>query len=150
MSVVTSILGSSAAANYSAQVTPTSALRRSLSSLGLAIQKGELVPASAILTAFFKANPQYTATATVDAPTPDPLSQSFQALATALANHQPDAAQTAWTQVKTNLAGDGVTYPSDSSTPESPAQTESSLEAPAVNIMSDESNGSEAAMSVLL
>src|ERR1700679_1028320 len=102
-------ISNASAISYATQLAETSALRRSLANLGAAIQKGELVPASTILTAFFKANPQYTATANNDSQTQDALSQDFQTLATALSNNQVDAAQTAWTQIKSDFANQGVT-----------------------------------------
>jgi hypothetical protein len=110
-------ISSSTAISYATQLAETSALRRSLSNLGTAIQRGELVPASTILAAFFKANPQYTSTATTDSQTQNPLSQDFQTLATALSNNQADAAQTAWTQIQNDFAKQGVTSLGDGTNP---------------------------------
>jgi hypothetical protein len=105
------------AVSYATQLAESSALRRSLSNLGMAIQRGELVPASTILAAFFKANPQYTSTTPADSQSPNPLAQDFQTLATALSNNQADAAQTAWTQIQSDFAKQGVTNLGDGTNP---------------------------------
>ena len=96
MSSATSSISSSTGVGYATQLAQMSALKRTLSNLGQAIEKGELVPASTILTAFFKANPQYVSTSAADSQSQDPISQDFQALAAAISNNQVDAAQTAW------------------------------------------------------
>ena len=145
-------ISSSSAISYATQLAETSALRRSLSSLGAAIQHGELVPASTILTAFFKANPQYTSTANTDSQTQDALSQDFQALATAISNNQVDAAQTAWTNIKNDFAKDGVTNLGDttSSTPEILAQNQVTTDGQILSDMSGASSGGDSAIATLI
>jgi hypothetical protein len=147
MSAVTSTIGSSSAASFATQLAPASAWKRSLSNLGIAIQSGELAPASSILTAFFKANPQYTSTSSDESPSPDPLSQDFQALASAISSNQIGAAQTAWTQVKRDLGNNGAPNPGDgtTSTSEFPAQTKASMDGQIVsNVFNVSSDGGAA------
>jgi hypothetical protein len=148
---ITPISGSSAV-SYAMQLAQTSAVDRSLSNLGIAIQRGELVPASSILTAFFKANPQYTSTASDDSQSQDSLSQHFLALATAISNNQVDAAQTAWTQVESDLANNGVTNPGDgtASTSAVPAQTNDSTNEQFVRGMLGISSGGGASIAAFL
>ncbi len=152
MSAATGAISSSSSVGYATQPAQTSALRRSLTSLSVAIQNGELAPASSILVAFFKANPQYTATADDGSQSQDPLAQAFQALATAISNNQVDAAQTAWTQVKGHLARDGVTSLGDgtTSTSEVPVQTEASNGEQIVSNPFDVNSGSDAAITAPL
>jgi hypothetical protein len=149
MSTATGIISSSAAVSYATQLAQTSSLKRSLSNLGHAIQNGELVPASAILTAFFKANPQYTSTSAEDTTSPDLISQDFQTLAVAISNNQVDAAQTAWTQVKSDLANDGVSSVANG-TSELLAQTKASLDQQIVSDAFGVSSGSDATIIALL
>ena len=104
-----SSLSSSAGATYATQLAQTSALKRSLSNLGAAVQKGALTSASAILTSFVNTNPQYASTSSGSAQSQDPVNQDFQALADAISNNQVDAAKSAWTQITSDLAKSGVT-----------------------------------------
>jgi hypothetical protein len=145
-------ISSASAISYATQLAGTSALRRSLASLGAAIQHGELVPASTILTAFFKSNPQYTSTANTDSQTQDALSQDFQALATALSNNQVDAAQSAWTNIKNDFAKDGVTNLGDAtnSTSELLAQSKASTDEQIVSDMFGASSGGNPSIATLL
>ena len=108
MSALNSI-SSSASTTYATQLAQTSALKRSLNNLGNALQSGDLTAAGAILTAFIKANPQYASTSGAASPSQDPINQDFQALSDAVSNNQADAAKTAWTQIKSDLAKSGVT-----------------------------------------
>jgi hypothetical protein len=109
MSAVTG-LSSSASVAYATQLAQSSALKRTLSNLGAAVQNGDLSSAGTILASFIKANPQYASTsANSGSQSPDPINQDFQALADAISNNQTDQAKTAWTQVKTDLAKEGVT-----------------------------------------
>src|ERR1039458_5046235 len=62
MSTLSSI-SNSASATYATQLAQTSALKRSLNSLGIAVQNGDLTSAGSILAAFIKANPQFASTA---------------------------------------------------------------------------------------
>ena len=109
MSSATSSISSSTAVGYATQLAQISAVKRTMSNLGKAIEKGELVPASTILAAFFKANSQYVSTSPADTQSQDPLNQDFQDLAAAISDNQVAAAQSAWTQAKSDLANDGVT-----------------------------------------
>ena len=108
MSTVSS-LSSSAGVTYATQLAQTSALKRSLSNLGSAVQKGDLTSAGAILTAFVNANPQYASTSSGSAQSQDPVNQGFQALTDAISSKEVDAAKSAWTQITSDLAKSGVT-----------------------------------------
>lgn len=108
MSAVTGI-SNSASVTYATQLAQTSALKRSLSSLGTAVQNGDLTSASSILAAFVKANPQYASTSSSGSQSPDPINQDFQALTDAISNNQVDTAKSAWTQITGDLAKSGVT-----------------------------------------
>jgi hypothetical protein len=99
-------------ASYAAQVAQTSAFERSLYNLGTAVQNGDMTSAGSILTALIQANPQYAAASGASGSSTqsqDPLNQDFQNLASAISSNQPDAAKTAWTQLKTDLAKAGIT-----------------------------------------
>lgn len=112
MSTVTGI-SSSASFDYATQLAQTSSLKRSLNSLGTAVQNGDLTSADSLLTALVEANPQYAATASDGSQPQNPINQGFQALADAISSKQTDAAQSAWTQLKSDLAENGVTDLSD-------------------------------------
>ncbi len=112
MSTMTGI-SSSASFDYATQLAQTSSLKRSLNSLGTAVQKGDLTSADSVLTALVQANPQYAATAGDGSASQSPINQGFQALADAISSKQTDAAQSAWTQLKGSLAESGVTDISD-------------------------------------
>jgi len=129
MSAVTSVASSSASANYATQLAQTSALRRSLNSLGTAVQNGDLTSAGSILTGIIQANPEYANTATHGSQSQDPINQDFQTLADAVSNNQVGAAQNAWTQIKSDMAKDGVTDISDGTadTAQLLAQTKASI-----------------------
>src|ERR1017187_1775548 len=115
MSATTGI-SSSAGVSYTMQLAQTSALQRGLFSLGTAVQSGDLTSASSILTAFIKANPQFDSAASDGSQSQDSINQDFNALADAISNNQVDAAKSAWTQVKSELATSGVSDPSDGTT----------------------------------
>jgi hypothetical protein len=111
MSSLSSVSGSTSA-SYAAQVAQTSAFERSLYNLGTAVQNGDMTSAGSILTALIQANPQYATTSSASggsAQSQDPLNQDFQNLASAISSNQPDAAKTAWTQLKNDLAKAGIT-----------------------------------------
>ena len=92
MSAVSSI-SNSASVTYATQLAQTSALKRSLNSLGTAVQNGDLTSAGSILAAFIKANPQFASTASDGSQAQDPINQDFQALADAVSGNQVDAAK---------------------------------------------------------
>jgi hypothetical protein len=106
------------------QVAQTSAFERSLYNLGSAVQNGDMTSAGSILTALIQANPQYattsstsgTSTSSSSTQSQDPLNQDFQNLANAISSNQPDAAKTAWTQLKADLAKAGITNISSGTT----------------------------------
>jgi hypothetical protein len=113
MSTVSS--ATSSAVTYATQLAQSSALKRSLNSIGSAIQNGDLTTANTLLTAFIKQNPQYAASSSSNSSTQssDPISQDFQTLAAAVSNGQTSAAQSAWSQVQSDLKNDGVTLASN-------------------------------------
>jgi hypothetical protein len=112
-----SSVSSSANTSYAAQLAQTSAFERSLYNLGTAVQNGDMTSAGSILTALIQANPQYattsgasgTSTSSSSTQSQDPINQDFQNLANAISSNQPDAAKTAWTQLKNDLAKAGIT-----------------------------------------
>ena len=128
MSAVSSTT-SSASVSYATQLAQTSALQRSLYNLGTAVQSGDLTSAGSILSGIISANPQYASTSNGGSSSQDPINQDFQTLANAISNNQTDVAQSAWTQVKSDLAKDGVTNTTDgtSATAELLAQAKSSV-----------------------
>jgi hypothetical protein len=150
MSAASSVTSSSSAVSYATQLAQTSALKRSLSNLGSAIQSGDLVAANTMLTAFIKANPQYSAPSGGASQPQDPISQDFQTLATAISNNQVDAAKSAWTQVKSDLANDGVTSLSDGTTSELLAQNKATTEEQLVTDMFGTGTGGTPSISSLL
>ena len=129
MSGITGV-SSSASVSYATQLAQTSALKRSLNSLGTAVQNGDLTTAGSILTAFIQANPQYASTSSAGSQSQDPINQDFQALADAISNNQVDTAQSAWAQIKSDLAKSGVTDLSDgpAATATLLAQTKASMD----------------------
>jgi hypothetical protein len=107
-----SSVSNSANASYATQLAQTSAFERSLYNLGTAVQNGDMTSAGSILTALIQANPQYAAASGASGSSTqsqDPLNQDFQNLASAISGNQPDAAKTAWAQLKTDLAKAGIT-----------------------------------------
>lgn len=106
MSTVSST--TSSGVNYAMQLAKASALKRTLNSLGSAIQSGDMTSANTILTQFIKDNPQYAPGTSGAAQSQDPISKDFQTLATAVGNKQAGAAQSAWKKVKADLSKDGV------------------------------------------
>jgi hypothetical protein len=106
-------LSSADSVSYATQLAQTSTLKRSLNSIGTAIENGDLTSAGSALTALVKNNPQYAATSSDGSPSQDPINQDFQTLADAISNNQSDSAQSAWAQVKSDLSSAGVTDLSD-------------------------------------
>jgi hypothetical protein len=113
MSALTGVSNSDGIA-YATQLAQTSALNRSLSNLGTAIQNGDLASAGSILSAVMTANPQFASTSTDGTASQDPINQDFQALSNAVSNNQVDSAKSAWTQLKTDLAASGVSITNNS------------------------------------
>ena len=128
MSAVSGI-SSSTNISYATQLAQTSALKRSLNSIGTAVQNGDLGTAGSILTGFIKANPQYASSSSEGSSSQDPINQDFQTLADAISKNEADSATSAWTQVKSDLASDGVTDLSDgtAATAELLAKTQASI-----------------------
>jgi hypothetical protein len=151
MSAVNSI-SSSADITYATQLAQTSALKRSLNNLGNAVQNGNLTSAGAILTAFIKANPQYASASSAASPSQDPINQDFQALTDAVSNNQADAAKTAWTQIKSDLAKSGVTDLSDgpAATAKLLAQSKAAISQQILNDVFGASSGTGTSVTSLL
>jgi hypothetical protein len=107
MSTVSTVSNSSTAA-YAEQLANAASLKRSLSNLGAAIQEGDLTSASSQLTALVKAHPELTANSSdssTDASAP--INSDFQALTTALANNDTNAAKSAWASITADLNNAG-------------------------------------------
>jgi hypothetical protein len=146
-----SVNSGSASIAYATQLAQTSTLQRSLSSLGAAIQNGDLTSANSILTAFIKANPQYASTSTSGSQTEDPINQDFQTLATAVSNNQVDAAKNAWTQIKTDLANSGVAINGGTSTTtELLAQNQASVSEQIINDILGTGSGDSSSLATIL
>lgn len=125
MSTVSSV--TSSAASYPSQLAQAAALKQSLVNIGNAIQNGDMTTASNLLTAFMKDNPQYDTSSSGDSQ--DSINQDFQTLTTAVANKQVSAAQSAWTQVRNDLAKAGVSLATGpAATAEIVAQTKSTMD----------------------
>jgi hypothetical protein len=111
------------------QLAQSSALKRSLTNLGNAIQNGDMTTANTLLTQFIKDNPQYAAGSSSATQLQDPISKDFQTLATAVSSNQVGAAQSAWKQVTTDLSKDGVNLSSSAgSTAEIVAQSQTAMD----------------------
>ncbi len=113
MSSLSSVSNSSAA-SYATQLAQSSALENSLYNLGSAIQGGNLTSAGSILTSIIQANPQYatnssSSSSSGSTQSQSPINQDFQNLATAISQNDLATAQSTWAQLKTDLAGAGVT-----------------------------------------
>ena len=114
MSSLSSVSNSSAA-SYATQLAQSSALENSLYNLGSAVQGGNLTAAGSILTSIIQANPQYATSSSSSSSSgsstqsQSPINQDFQNLATAISQNDLATAQSTWAQLKTDLAGAGVT-----------------------------------------
>lgn len=106
MSTISS-LSSSSGASYATALAQTSKLGRELNSLGAAVQKGDLTGASSALSTLLKDFPEY-APSTDSTASQGTINQDLQTLSDALTNKQSDAAQTAWTQLKSDLASANI------------------------------------------
>jgi hypothetical protein len=151
MSAVTGVSSSDSAA-YATQLAQTSAIERSLYNLGNAVESGDLTSAGSILTAFMQANPQYASTSSDSSQSQDPINQDFQTLATAISNNQVGAAQSAWTQVKSDLANAGVTNLGNpaAATAQLLAQTKSSISQEILSDTFGSSSGSSLSVASLI
>ena len=119
MSTISSLssMDGSASASYATQLAQTSKLRRSLNDLGNALERGDLSAAGSVMTSLAKNFPQYAVKATTPGTTQstDPINQGFQTIGSAISANSVSSAQTAWTQLKSDLAKSGVTDISDGS-----------------------------------
>lgn len=114
MSTTTSVTGSSGVA-YATELAQTSKLKRFLSDLGSSIERGDLSSAGATLTAIKKAFPEYV-TAATSANVSSASTQTaqtgingdFSAISDAITSGNAEAAKSAWTQLKSDLAKSGI------------------------------------------
>jgi hypothetical protein len=160
MSATTSSATSSSTANaaaeaYATQLAQTSALKRSLSNLGSAIQSGNLTSAGTILTSIIQANPQFSTSSSGSSGSSgsqDPVNQDFETLATAIQNNDLAGAQSAWSSIKTDLANQGITNLNSSSTDTSQllAQNKESVDQEVLSAMFGISPGSTPSVAELL
>ena len=100
---------SSADASYATQLARTSSLRRTLNSLGIAVQSGNLDAAASTLSSVIKANPHYSSSSGDATKAQDPINQDFQALSRAIQQKDAEAAKNAWLQLKKHLSQNNVT-----------------------------------------
>jgi len=110
-----STVSNSAGVSYATQLAQSSSVERSLYGLGVAVQSGNLTKAGAVLNALMAANPQFAASSGSSTQSQDPINQDFQNLAKAISGNQTDAARNAWTQLRNDLAKQGVTANSNGS-----------------------------------
>ena len=110
-----STVSNSAGVSYATQLAQSSSVERSLYSLGVAVQRGNLTKAGSVLNALMAANPQFAASSGSSTQSQDPINQDFQNLAKAISGNQTDAARNAWTQLRNDLAKQGVTANSNGS-----------------------------------
>lgn len=111
MSTVSS-LSTSASASYAVKLAESFALKRNLSKLGSAIEKGDLTSAGSTLSALIKAHPEY-ATSSSGPDSGSGINADFAAISTAIEDQDTEAAKEAWKQLKSDLAEAGVTDTSD-------------------------------------
>ena len=148
----TTAISSSTSASYATRLAQTSALKRTLSNLGAAVQRGDMTSANAILTAFIKANPQYATSASNGTASQDPINQDFQALANAISSNQTETARSAWARVQSDLAKDWVTNLSSgpSATVQLLAQTKASLDQQVISDMFGTNPGGDLSVTAFL
>jgi hypothetical protein len=158
MSTTTGVTSSSSA-SYATELAQTSQLRRTLHNLGSAIESGDVSSASSILTTFIKAHPEYAAAAssssstdTTSTGTGSTLNTDFQTLAKALDASDADAAKTAWTQLKSDVAAAGVTDLSDgkAATAKLLAETKTSVDEAIISGMFGVSTSSDSSVATLI
>ncbi len=100
---------SSAGVSYATQLARTSSLRRTLNSLGIAVQSGNLDAAASTLSSLIKANPQYSSSSADATKAQDPINLDFQALSRAIQKKDGEAAKNAWLQLRKDLSQNKVT-----------------------------------------
>lgn len=108
MSILSGITNSSSTTSYGIQLAQTSKLGRSLFSLDASIQKGDLATAGDTLLSIVKAYPQYTMDSNDSTDTEDPINKGFATVSNAISNQDVNIAQTAWEDLKKQLADSGV------------------------------------------
>ncbi len=111
----TNSISSSTAATYATELAESSKLKRSLYSIGKAIENGNLTSANAKLGALMKAFPQYASAGGGSATSSSAINQDFAAISKAIDNQDVDAAKTAWSQLKSDLSKAGVSQLTDGS-----------------------------------
>jgi hypothetical protein len=107
MSTTTSISSSSDVA-YATGLAKAANLKRSLNTIGNAIDKGDMTGAGSKLAALIKAFPQYAKPSEGTSEATDPINAGFKAVSDAVAKNDTSAAKKAWTQLKSDLADAGV------------------------------------------
>jgi hypothetical protein len=108
MSNTTSV-ASTTATTYATELAETSKLKRSLYSIGSAIESGNLAAAGSKLTVLMKSYPQYAASTNAATDTASSsVNDDFKAISQAIKNNNVEAAKTAWAQLKTDLSNAGV------------------------------------------
>lgn len=104
----TNSVSNSSGSSYAQQLAESSALKRSLYSLGQAVQTGDLDSAGSILNALVKAHPEYAASGSGASDSTDPINAGFQALTTAISKKDAQGARSAWNNLKGALAKEGL------------------------------------------
>ena len=163
MSTASSV-SSSSTADYATQLAASSSLTRSLYNLGSAVRRGDLTSAGSILKAIVKAHPEYASSSTSSTAsstsstssssntTSTGINADFSALSTAIDSKDTSAARKAWSQLKTDLASEGLTNLSDGTlaTAKLLAENKASQTESLLSALFGNSSGSSSSISSLL
>lgn len=101
-------LSSSASMAYATSLADSAKLKRSLFTIGSAIEKGDIATAESKLTSLLQDYPQYATTGDTAA-NPDSINAHFQTVSQAISQKDTEAAKTAWNTVKNDLSKSGIT-----------------------------------------
>ena len=93
---------------YATSLADSAKLKRSLFTIGSAIEKGDIATAESKLTSLLQDYPQYATTGDTAA-NPDSINAHFQTVSQAISQKDTEAAKTAWNTVKNDLSKSGIT-----------------------------------------
>jgi hypothetical protein len=113
MSTVSGVNNSSLV-TYATNLANSASLKRALNKLGSAVDQGDLTSAGSAFKSLIQAHPEYAASSTSTSESSDGINAHFAALSKAIDGKDSSAAQTAWSQIKSDLKKAGVTDLSDS------------------------------------
>jgi hypothetical protein len=104
----TASVTSSSDASYATALAQAAKLKRSLYSIGNAIESGDLSAAGSKLTSLMKEHPEYAAASGGTTDAKNPINDDFKGVSDAIAKNDADGAKTAWTKLKSDLSSAGV------------------------------------------